>query len=183
MQINSRSELRNVINYEKKIYLPETFKEKLVFRFTQNERYLIFRYLKYLRCEEYFLNKGKSHFLLYLFYTRKKNRLGNKINVKILPGFTGKGLNIHHKGIIINGHIGDDCVFHGNNCIGNNVRNENEPELLPNVKNRVEFGYGSIVIGNVTIENDVRIGAGAVVVRSIQIRGSTAVGVPARIIK
>ena len=182
MQIKSRKELKSVINYEKSIYIPSPFKERLLFFFTENERGLIFRYLKYLRHEEYF--SAKSGFLLFLkfFYARKRNRLGNRINIKIQPGFTGKGLNIHHKGIIINGHVGENCIFHGNNCIGNNIRNENERELLPDIKNRVEFGYGSIVIGDVTIENDVRIGAGAVVVKDILTAGATAVGIPAKTI-
>ena len=183
MRIESKKELKEVIRYEKNIYIPTSLKERFIFKFTQNERYLFFTYLSFLRHEEYYLCR-KSFFykLLWLYYSRKKNRLGNRINIKIMPLYTGKGINIHHKNVIINGLIGDDCVFHGNNCIGNRLNRPHEAEVLPTIKDRVEFGYGSIVIGNVLIESDVRIGAGAVVVKDITLQGGTAVGIPARLI-
>ena len=183
MQIKSKNELKSILRYEKDIYLPTRIKERLLFIFTGNERYLFFKYLKHLRHEEYYSGKGKLYLPLYLFYARKKNKLGNKINIKILPNFVDIGINIHHKGLIINGYVGKDCIFHGNNCIGNNIRDESEPELLPSIKDRVDFGYGSVVIGDVTVERDVRIGAGAVVIKDIPIEGAPAVGVPARIIE
>lgn len=183
MRIKSKKELKDVIHYEKCIYIPNTLKERLIFKFTQNERYLFFKYLFFLRHEEFYLcKKGFFYRLLWLFYSRKKNCLGNKINVKIMPLYTGKGINIHHKNVIINGLIGDDCVFHGNNCIGNRLNSPNETEILPKIKDHVEFGYGSIVIGNVHIESNARIGAGAVVIKDIPVQGGTAVGIPAKLI-
>lgn len=181
MRIESKKDLNDIIQYEKCIYFPSSPKERFIFRYTQNERYLFFKYLKLLRHEEYCLcKKGFFYKLLSINYSRKKNCLGNKIGLKIMPLYTGKGINIHHKNIIINGFIGNDCIFHGNNCIGNRLNNPDDAEILPRIKDRIEFGYGSIVIGDVLIESDVRIGAGAVVIKDIPIQGETVVGIPAK---
>ena len=182
MRIESKKELRAVVEYEKSIYSPNSFIGKILFALTQNERFLFYRYLKYLRYEEYHICRGKSGRVAALYYGAKKNRLGNIINVKIVPLYTGKGINIHHQGVIINGYIGDDCVFHGNNCLGNNNKTEDEIELIPTVGSRVEFGYGSMVIGGVKIADDVVIGAGAVVVKDVDCCNATVVGVPAKIV-
>ena len=179
MRIESREQLKSILAYERKIYVPESFVEYLIFMLTQNERWLIYKYLKYLRLEEYYLCKGKKHRLMFYLYSRKKNILGNKIQIKIMPLYTSKGLNIHHKNIIINGHVGEDCIFHGNNCIGNVNKSDNEDEKIPKIKNRVNFGYGSIVIGDIFVNDDVQIGAGAVVVKDVKAQGVSVVGVPA----
>ena len=179
MRIESREELKRILAYERDIYLPGRMKERIIYLFTQNERWLIYKYLKYLRFEEYYLCKEKKYRIFFYLFSRKKNILGNKIQIKIMPLYTGKGLNIHHKNIIINGYVGEDCVFHGNNCIGNVNRSDEEVQKIPHIMNRVNFGYGSIVIGDVNIFDDVQIGAGAVVVKNILNVGATVVGVPA----
>jgi serine O-acetyltransferase len=89
------------------------------------------------------------------------------------------GVNIHHKNIIINGIIGENCIFHGNNCIGNKGTIDGV-EQIPHIGNNVDFGYGSVVIGNVDIADDIKIGAGAVVVNSFTEKGITIAGVPAK---
>lgn len=182
MRIENRCNLKKIIAYEKKIYVPEQIVDRILFMFTQNERWLIFKYLKYLRHEEYYLCKGKMFRVMYYLYSRRKNRLGNKIQIKIMPLYTEKGLNIHHKNIIINGFVGEDCIFHGNNCVGNVSNYNNEDERIPTIKNRVDFGYGSIVLGDTFVSDDVRIGAGAVVVKDIRICGATVVGIPAHVV-
>lgn len=179
MRIESREKLKFILAYERKIYVPDSLKEYLIFVFTKNERWLIYKYLKYLRLEEYYLCKGSKYRLIFYLYSRKKNMLGNKINIKIMPLYTSKGLNIHHKNIVINGYVGEDCVFHGNNCIGNVNKSDSENEKIPRIMNRVNFGYGSIVIGDIFVNDDVQIGAGAVVVKDIHDRGISVVGVPA----
>lgn len=180
MIISSKRELRRVIKYEKKIYLPGSAEERFMMRFVQDERFLFFKYLRLLRKEEYLLGRRGIARKMHRFCTRRRNILGNKINVKILPFYAGKGVNIHHKGVIINGHIGDDCVFHGQNCIGNDGTHE---ERIPNVGSGVHFGFGAMAFGDITIADNVFIGAGAVVVKSIDQPGSTAVGIPAAVKK
>ena len=60
-----------------------------------------------------------------LYFLRRKNIIGNKLGVLIPPNTFGKGLQImHHGSIIVNPdvRVGDYCVLHGNNCIGNNEK-------------------------------------------------------------
>ena len=178
MNISSKKELREVIRYERKIYLPGSVSDRIMMRFVQDERCLFFKYLRLLRKEEYYLGRRGLARKMHRIYTRRKNILGNKINVKIIPLYTGKGVNIHHKGVIINGIIGDDCVFHGQNCIGNDGVHE---EKIPTVGSGVHFGFGSTAFGDITIADNVFVGAGAVVVKSIEQPGSTAVGIPASV--
>jgi serine acetyltransferase len=52
----------------------------------------------------------------------KKNRLSLEIGVEIAPFNCGKGVRICHPNVIINGYVGENCVFHGNNVIGNKKR-------------------------------------------------------------
>ena len=88
-------------------------------------------------------------------------------------------MRIFHGGnIIINLHsvIGDGCSFHGDNCIGNNGRDN----LCPILGKRVELGVGAKVIGNVTLADDITVGANSVVTRSFLEPGITIAGVPAR---
>jgi len=184
MEIKKISELFELIKYEKKIYCPGSFRKRMINRFQQNERYLIFNYVKLLRKEEYFFSKGNLfNKVIGMIYTRRKNSLGNRIDIKILPFMCGRGVNIHHKGIIINGKIGDDCVFHGRNCIGNNTMGGHSDKDTPIIGNRVDFGVGSNVIGKLYIADDVKIGANAVVTKDFLDSGIIIGGVPAKKIK
>lgn len=178
MNISSKRELRKIIRYEKKIYLPGPVSENLMLRFVQDERVLFFKYLRLLRKEEYLLGRRGLARKMHRFCTRRRNRLGNRINVKILPFYTGKGVNIHHKGVIINGRIGENCVFHGQNCIGNDGVHE---DRIPSVGSGVHFGFGASAFGDITIADNVFVGAGAVAVKSIGQPGSVAVGIPAAV--
>lgn len=125
----------------------------------------------------------KSGSLLYrikrAYWTRKKNKLGNRVNLKIVPLYADAGINIHHKGIIINGHIGKNCIFHGANCVGNKGYDSKGNELIPVIGSNVEFGYGSVVIGAISVADNVIIGAGSIVVKDIK-KGVTVIGVSAR---
>ena len=92
-----------------------------------------------------------------------------------------KVLNVQHVGsIIINPKVraGEGCSLHGANCIGNNGLTDSVPRL----GNRVDVGYGAVIIGDVEIADDVKIGANAVVNKSILETGCTVVGVPAKVV-
>ncbi|WP_270329175.1 poly-gamma-glutamate biosynthesis protein [Streptococcus infantarius] len=140
------------------------------------------KYIKYLRKEEkYFMGNNLFFKLLEIFYARKKNRLGLKLGYYISPNSLGNNITIwHHGNIIINGNakLGDGCILHGNNCIGNNGKDFG----VPTIGNNVEIGYGAIVIGNIKIASNVKIAAGAVVVKSCDTEGVTLAGVPAKVI-
>lgn len=180
MEINTYRDLKDILNYEKNIYMPWSFFKCFLEKFQANERCEIYRYLYYLRVEEYLLNKGAKCRFIRVLYTRKKNKLGNKISIKIPAFYAGKGINIHHKGLILNGIVGQDCIFHGNNCVGSNPSGKNCSNKIPQIGDNVDFGYGTIVIGNISIADNVIIGAGAVVINDITEPSTTWVGIPAK---
>ncbi len=185
MQIKTKKELKETIEYEKNIYLGKSSKARIKERFTKYRLWSIFQYLKALRRAEYYFNKKSKNVyfeIKYLFAERKKNKIGNKLGIEICNNSVNKGLFICHSGsIVINGEarIGKDCILHGDNCIGNDGSNSEAPIIGDNV----DIGVGAKIIGDVKIANDTVIGAGAVVVKSFEIPGSVIVGVPAKRVK
>ena len=90
-----------------------------------------------------------------------------------------KGLRIWHYGsIIVNGNstIGENCQFHGNNCIGNKGLPSSK---APHIGNNVDIGVVAVIIGDIFIADNVKIGANAVVVNSCYEEGGILVGNPA----
>ena len=108
---------------------------------------------------------------------RKKNRLSVLVQLDLAPGQIGKGVRLCHPNIVLNGFAGEDCVFHGNNVLGNK---QTGSDRVPRLGNRVDVGTGAVVIGDVTIADDCVIGAGAVVTKSFPVPGTVIAGVPAR---
>jgi serine O-acetyltransferase len=179
--INTRKELRKVIDCEKEIYLDKSTKiEKII---TSDVSFYIFKFIKLLRLTEYHHNKqGLIHKLCYIFYRRIKNRLGIKLGIEIWDNTFESGLTIYHAGnIVVNGmsKIGKNCKLHGSNCIGNDGKTLKSPVMGDNVR----LGVGAKVIGDVYIANNVTIAAGAVVIHSCDEEGAVLAGVPARIVR
>lgn len=145
-------------------------------KFTHCEEYQIFRFVCALRSAEYYESRNK---LLYVFYLRRMNILGNMLGYFIPAGVLGKGVRLYHLGgIIINLHsrIGDGCLFHGDNCVGNNGSDNRCPVLGKGV----ELGVGAKVIGDVVLADGIQVGANAVVTKSFLEPGITIAGVPAK---
>ena len=150
----------------------------------KDAEYYIGEFLVYLRKEENYRNRGNSLFdkICALYYERKKNRLGNQLGFYIDTNCFEEGLTIFHHGSIIvnpNSKIGKYCKLHGNNCIGNNGKNEDCPVIGDNV----DIGFGAVVIGNVRVADNITIGANAVVNKSFTDSGITIAGVPAKRVK
>ncbi len=138
------------------------------------------RYLRLLRKEEWLYNSTNPILrLLRLPISRIKNRLGVKLGLLIPRNVADEGLKIWHTGsVIINAKakIGKNCVFHGNNCVGNKgISNE-----APTIGDDVEIGFGAQIVGGVYIADGCKIGAGAVVTKSCTKPNTTLVGIPAR---
>ena len=147
----------------------------------QDPAYLIAKYLCFLRKEEYYFNARQDFFgkLLYLYWFRKKNQLGNKLGFKIPKNCFGPGLTIYHHGnIIVNeaARIGENCRLHGNNCIGN----KGIVDRAPTIGDHLDLGFGACVIGDVTLGDHLIAGANAVIVKSIPQANTTVVGIPAK---
>lgn len=86
----------------------------------------------------------------------------------------------HSCALVINESVklGNGCILRHSVTIGNKLSPSGET-LSPRVGDRVEFGAGCIVIGDVSIGDDAVIGAGAVVTKNVP-PGAIMVGNPAR---
>lgn len=184
--IRTKDELKEYIASDNSWFVAKSFKDSIVYWYGQYPGWKLKKYLKYLRMHEYYYNTatGRHYFKKYLkiFYERKKHHLGNQLGIEISPNCIGKGVTIDHAGSIIvnnDAKIGNNCRFHGANCIGNNGQSKDAPTL----GNNVDVGYGAVIIGGVTIADDITIGANAVVNKSFTVPGCTIAGIPAKIIK
>lgn len=182
--IRSKKDLKEYISLDNKYFTPHGFKNRIVARFTKDPSLLLSRYLLFLRKEEYYINTANGNKLkgaLGIWFDRRKNILGNYLGIDIGPNCIEKGCELYHPLIIVNynASIGENCKFHGNNCVGNN----GITKAAPRIGNNVDIGYGAVIIGDVTIADDVVIGANAVITKSIIEPGSVVAGVPGRIIK
>ncbi len=182
MNISTRKELKSCLTKEREYYLPS--KTALEWKFTSDNRYKIYQYVKLLRKTEFYYNTRKNplHKLLYALCRRRKNIAGRKLGIEIWENSFADGLQIAHAGnIVVNGHcrIGENCILHGSNCIGNNGLTSHTPRL----GNNVRLGVGAKIIGDVVLADNVTVAAGAVVVKSCLTEGAVLAGVPAKIVK
>lgn len=184
--INSKKDLKSYINNDNG-YLNATRDKKGSFfmHLVHDTEYYINKYLKFLRKQEYYINtadRNKIKSLLALYYERKKHNLGNKLGFYIAPNCCEKGLTLFHHGTIIvnpSAKIGENCKFHGNNCVGNNGKTNECPVIGKNV----DIGFGAVIIGGIKIADNIKIGANAVVTKSFETPGVTLVGNPAKEVK
>ena len=84
---------------------------------------------------------------------------------------------MHHGSIIVNPNVrvGEYCILHGNNCLGNNGKSQ----PAPHCGNRLDVGMGANLIGGIQIGNNVTVGANALVNKSFN-DNCVLVGVPAK---
>lgn len=180
--IQSRNDLKEIIKYESKRYFSSN-KEKIRCILLKNTPYRIFQWQKALRHAEYHINnKNKRiHYLFWVFWARRKNRLGVRLGIDIPENTFDKGLRIYHFGCIsvnANAKVGENCILVGNNCIGN----KHGQNIAPQIGEDCMMGFGSSVIGDVCLGNQVSIAVGAVVTKTYMEDNITLVGVPARVI-
>ena len=183
------TDLQKVVNEEKTLYLTNTPAKQKDMKKRLHKRYLIWKYLYYFRSWQFYqeqrsdrsasslsrkVAKFKSH-----YYEKKKNIFSYKSGVEIgAQCKIGKHCDIWHSGVVINGDVGDNCIFHGNNIIGNKGKGKDNQN--PKIGNGVDIGANAVIIGDVIIADNCGIGAGAVVTKSFTEPGSVIVGVPGR---
>lgn len=171
-------ELRQTLLIEKKNnirYLKTTHLIKIAL--TKDPDWVRYKFFKYMRLSNYYAGT-----LLGLFYLRKKNSYGFKLNYEINGQNISPGITAYHNGPIVihkNAIIGKNVKLHGDNCIGNDGITDDCPVIGDNV----DIGVGAKIIGKVKIANNVIIGAGSVVVTDITESGAVVVGVPGKVIK
>lgn len=179
--ITTKKQLKSILKNEKKQYRNIGYKGNIHTLLTNCEIGYIWNYIKLLRKEEYYLyiqQKNICYKLIFFINRRKKNKLGLKLGMNIPPNVFGEGLLIYHaNGIVVNKNakIGKNCKLHGQNCIGNNGKNEMTPILGDNV----DIGIGAKIIGGIKIGNNVIIGANSVVIKNFQEDNIIVAGVPA----
>lgn len=180
--IKNKKDFYEYRNKDMAFYLEEGISNKKKTFFLRLPAYYIAKYLLYLRKEEYYVNTaGKNPIkkFLAIYYQRKKNVLGCKLDIYIPRNVFGPGLIINHLGgIIVNGSakIGANCRLHGGNCIGNNGKDSKAAVIGDNF----DLGVGAKVIGEVVLGNNVVIGANAVVTKSFDEDNIVLVGIPAK---
>lgn len=102
--------------------------------------------------------------------------LSQKLSFSIGLNSCGPGLCIEHYGTLyINGKVGKNFRVIGNAVIG-----ATESGKTPVIGDNVFMGFGSAVVGDITIADGVAIGANAVVTKSIFTPDITVGGIPAR---
>lgn len=178
--IENRRDLQDYMKKDMQFYYQRSKRERFICWLTDDPIFSIAKYIRLLRKEEYYANtkKGKWGTLLYLYYFRRKNSLGNRLGFKIPKNCFGPGLTIYHHGeIIVNedARIGTNCKLHGGNCIGNNSLSKE----VPHIGDGLDLGIGAKIIGNVTLGDHVIVGANAVVTKSNTKNGIVLVGIPA----
>lgn len=189
-RIKCHQELVDILQYEKdmyKQYMYHHIKDYLLGLFKSDNIVKIMKWQRIARITDYHdyqyhTTGSKWHMLMYLWYIRKRNRIGNKLGLEISTELIGKGLIVYHFNSVVNSNaiIGENLHLHGCNVIGNAGASDLR---CPIIGNNVMMGAGAKVIGNVTIADNIKIGAGAVVVSSFTEPGITIGGVPARKLK
>jgi serine O-acetyltransferase len=179
--IQSKSDLKEYLAADMAFYQKYSRYDRLIACLTQDPIYLVHKYVRILRWEEYFANARTDFFgkLAYLYCFRRKNVLGNRLGFKIPKNCFGPGLAIYHHGCIIvneDARIGKNCRLHGNNCIGNSGKTN----AVPVIGDDLDMGFGAVVIGGLQLGNNITLGSNAVVVHSCAEDDVTLVGIPAK---
>lgn len=180
--IQSKKDLREYLSCEKSLYFGGGKTSLLISFLLCSKTYRIWQYLWTLRYAEY--HKNQYFFwnkVAFFWFHRRKYVLGHRLGFEIPENCVGKGLMIYHIAPIVlneDARMGEFCCIAGEFCLGNTGPGTKSPIL----GNRVNAGWGSCVIGDVTVADDVVIGAGCVLTHSVEKPGSKVAGVPGRVI-
>lgn len=116
----TKKELTELIKEDKEYYFGKSTK-RIARLLTNNPLYRRGQYIITCRKVGYY-NTNHNTFIgkiFFLFYKRKKNVLGEKLNLELGPNEFGRRLKIYHNNIVVNAGavLGDDCELYGNNIV------------------------------------------------------------------
>lgn len=183
-QIKSKTDLAFFIMEDSKFYPSAKFGDRIL----ERPKYMIKKYLYYLRNSEYALNVLQNSSgiiriigkILQIYYHYRMRRLSWKLGFQFGENVFGPGVNIYAYGtIIINpgAKIGKNCTIYPGVSIGGKVENG-----CPVIGDNCFIGLGAKILGGVVIGDNVYIAPNAVVVKDIE-SNSVVGGVPAKVIK
>ena len=186
--IDTKEKLNSCLEEDRKANLKNK-KITMELKFRSSFPYTAYKYLTVLRKQEYACSRrdNASGWKAKLFaqqvkiLDRKRNRLGLKAGLDIPINRVQPGVRIAHPNVILNGYVGEGCIFHGNNVLGN--KQTGAADAVPKLGKNVDVGVFAMVIGDVEIADDCIIGAGAVVTKSFTVPGSVIAGVPAKLVR
>ena len=115
----------------------------------------IIRYLKYLRKEEYYTNRGS---VLSYYYKYKKSNLGLKLGFSIPANVFGAGLSLPHTGTIVvskYAKVGENCRLH----VCTNIGASAGKREAPIIGNNCYIGPGAILFGEISVADNTTIAA------------------------
>ncbi len=168
--VDSKEKLHDFIEYETAKYgkrrkIGDNLSESGILR----------KHIILLRKTEYHTNTG--HKIRKIFYKYRLLKLQRKFSMHVPINVFDKGLVIMHTGpLLVNEKVvvGKNCCLHMNTAIVSSGHKE------PVLGDGVWLGYGSVVLGGITIADNVVIGAGAVVNKSIEEPNIAVGGIPAK---
>lgn len=189
-KIKSKQDLKNCLDFERKQYCEYMYKNRKDYCLGLIRSECVMQIMKWQAISRktdyydyvYHTKGGMLNLIKYIWYMRRKNKIGNKYGLEVCTALTGKGLLIYHLNNVVNGNsdIGENCHIHGTVVIGNAGPHSGK---CPKIGDNVMIGAGAKIIGDITIGNNIKIGAGATVVNSFTEDGITIGGVPARKLK
>lgn len=188
-KIKTKAELKHCLSIERDIYLKfyPTKKDYIFGKARLDSIYMTMKWQRLSRIADYYdymyhTTGSMWHLFNYVWYYRRKNKMGNLLGLEIRTALIGEGLIVYHQNNVIHGFsiIGKNCHVHGTVVVGN--AGAGHPEC-PTIGDNVMIGAGANVIGGITIASNIKIAAGAVVVKSFTEEGITIGGVPARKLK
>lgn len=167
--------LIKLVREDKKYYAPKDISKYILWLIIKPLSYYVYKLLVLNRKFVYYNDKNSKlkHFYKVLYIKKSK-----KYSFEFLGAKFGKTPIIYHQNVVVNSNaeIGDNCVFHGNNCIGN----KGITEQAPKIGNNVDLGFGSSIIGGITLGDDILIGAHTLVNKSYSESNITIVGIPSK---
>lgn len=177
-------DLKEIITEDKEYYYGGGAKR--VYRaITHNPLYQRGKYIIAARkAGYYFLHRNSLiNKIRFLYYSRKKNVLGEKLGIELGPHEFGRRIRIYHNNIVINAGaiIGNDCELYGNNCIGNKG-SASDALGAPIIGDKVSFGVGANAIGRISVCDHVQVSSMSLVNKDITESGLYG-GVPVRSIR
>mgnify|MGYP003636814745 CR=1 FL=1 len=182
--IKSKKDLKYFISEDAKQYPPDRIGDSIL----ERPKYMIKRYLYFLRKTEYAVNvlqERKSLVAAYgkilqVYYHYKMRKLSWKLGFQFAENVLGPGVKIYAYGTIIinaNAKIGKNCVIYPGVTIGG--KNVNE---WPKIGDNCFIGLGAKVIGGLTIGDNVIVAPNSVVIRDVESNAIVG-GIPAKRLK